>query len=52
MKEHRLRVFENRVLRIIFGPWRDLVKEGGESCIMRSFMSNLSGTCSHGQVYL
>jgi hypothetical protein len=27
-EEHRLRVFENRVLRIIFGPKRDEVTEG------------------------
>jgi hypothetical protein len=26
--EHRLRVFENRVLRRIFGPKRDEVTEG------------------------
>jgi hypothetical protein len=26
MKEHRLRVFENRVLRRIFGPKRDKVR--------------------------
>jgi hypothetical protein len=25
-EEHRLRVFENRVLRRIFGPWKDEVK--------------------------
>ena len=28
-KEHRLRVFENRVLRRMFGPKRDGVKEEG-----------------------
>jgi hypothetical protein len=33
-KEHRLRVFENRVLRRIFGPTR----ENGENCITRSFV--------------
>jgi hypothetical protein len=27
-EEHKLRVFENRVLRRIFGPKRDGVKEG------------------------
>jgi hypothetical protein len=27
-EEHRLRVFENRVLRRIFGPRRDEVTEG------------------------
>jgi hypothetical protein len=35
-EEHRLRVFENRVLRRIFGPKRD---ETGENCIMRSFIT-------------
>jgi hypothetical protein len=34
-EEHRLGVFENRVLRSIFGPKRDEVT--GE-CIMKSFM--------------
>jgi hypothetical protein len=33
-KEHRLRVFENRVLRRIFGPKTDEVTSG-ENCIMR-----------------
>jgi hypothetical protein len=33
-EEHRLRVFENRMLRRIFGPRR----ETGEHCIMRSFI--------------
>jgi hypothetical protein len=37
-EEHRLRVFENRVLRRIFGPKRDEVKEGGENCILRNSM--------------
>jgi hypothetical protein len=31
-------VFENRVLRKIFGPKGEEVMEGGENCIMRSFM--------------
>jgi len=37
--EHRLRVFENRVLRKIFGPKRDKVtnRHGGE-CLTWSFM--------------
>jgi len=30
-EEHKLRVFENRVLRIIFGPKRDEVAVGGEN---------------------
>jgi hypothetical protein len=33
-EEYRLRVFENRVLRKIFGPKRDEVT--GENCIKRS----------------
>jgi hypothetical protein len=37
-EEHRLRVFENRVLRRIFGPKRDEVTEDGGSCTMRSFI--------------
>jgi hypothetical protein len=36
-EEHRLRLFENRVLRRIFGPKRDEVQASGENCIMRSF---------------
>ena len=39
--ERRLRVFESRVLRRVFGPKRDEVTGGeksGESCIVRSFM--------------
>jgi hypothetical protein len=35
-EEHRLRVFENRVLRRIFGPKKDEVN--GENCITRSFV--------------
>jgi hypothetical protein len=31
-------VFENKVLRRIFGPKRDEVMEGGENYIMRSFV--------------
>jgi hypothetical protein len=38
-EEQRLRVFENRVLRRIFGPKRDEWMEGrGESCITRHCM--------------
>jgi hypothetical protein len=36
-KEHRLRVFENRVLRRIFGTKRDEVTGGWGNCIMSSF---------------
>jgi hypothetical protein len=35
-EERRLRVFENRVLRKVFGPKRDEVTGNGESYIMRS----------------
>ena len=35
-EECRLRVFENRVLRRIFGPKRDEVTGNGENKIMRS----------------
>jgi hypothetical protein len=37
-EEQRLRVFENRVLRRIFGPKRDEVTVNGENCITKSFM--------------
>ena len=37
-EEHRLRVFENRVLRRIFGPKRDGKQENGENYIMRNLM--------------
>ena len=37
-KVRRLRVFENRVLRRIFGPGRDEVQGSGENYIMRSLM--------------
>jgi len=37
--EHRLRVFENRVLRRVFGPKRDEVTGNGEKYIMRSLVT-------------
>ena len=37
-EEHRLRVFQNRVLRRIFGPKKDREEESGENYIMRSLM--------------
>jgi hypothetical protein len=37
----RLRVFENRVMRRIFGLKRDKVIEAGEICTMKSFISVL-----------
>jgi len=48
MEEQRLRVSENRELRRIFGPLRGRkVREAGEDCIMRSFM-----TCKLHQMLL
>jgi hypothetical protein len=35
-EERRLRVFENRVLRRIFGPKRDEVRGYGKNYIMRN----------------
>jgi len=37
-EERRLGVFENRVLRRVFGPKRDEVTGNGENYIMRSLM--------------
>jgi len=37
-EERRLRVFENRLLRRIFGPKRDEVTKSGENYVMRSLM--------------
>jgi hypothetical protein len=37
-EEHGLRVFENRVLRRIFGPKRDEVTGEKESCITGDFI--------------
>jgi hypothetical protein len=42
-EEHRLRVFENRVLRRIFGPKR----ENGESCTVGRLI-----ICAHHQILL
>jgi hypothetical protein len=44
-EEHRLRVFENRVLRRIFGPKRDEVTGVWKNNIMRNFI-----TCTLVQV--
>jgi hypothetical protein len=46
-EEYRLRVFENRVLRRIFGTKRDEVWENGGSCTMRIFV-----ICTHPQISL
>jgi hypothetical protein len=37
-EERRLKVFENRVLRRVFGPKRDEVTGNGENYIIRSFI--------------
>ena len=37
-EERRLRVFENRVLRRVFGPKRDEVTGNGENYIMKSLV--------------
>jgi hypothetical protein len=37
-EESRLMVFENRVLRVIFGSMRDEVTGNGENYIMRSLL--------------
>jgi hypothetical protein len=44
-EEHRVRVFEKRVLRRIFGLKRMKRLEVGEGCIIRSFV-----TCTLHQV--
>jgi hypothetical protein len=46
MEEHRLRVFENRLMRRIFRPKRDEVT-GEWSCTMRSFI-----ICTYPQISL
>jgi hypothetical protein len=47
-EEHRLRVFEIRVLRRIFGPKRDEVMgQWTKSCTMGSFI-----ICTHHQIVL
>jgi hypothetical protein len=40
-EEHRLRVFENRVLRGIFGPTRDEMIGNWKKFTMRSFITVL-----------
>jgi hypothetical protein len=37
-EERKLRVFENKVLRRIYGPKRDEVTRNGENYVMRSLM--------------
>jgi hypothetical protein len=46
-EEHRLSVFENRVLRRIFGPKRDEVTGEWRSWTIRSFIF-----CKHPQILL
>jgi hypothetical protein len=38
-EEYRLKVFENRLLKRIFGPKRDEMAGGWRNCIMRSFIA-------------
>jgi hypothetical protein len=38
-EEHKLRVFENSVLRRIFGPKRDDMTGRWRNCIMRGFIA-------------
>jgi hypothetical protein len=38
-EEYRLKMYENRVLRRIFGPEEGLSDKCGEDCIMRSFIT-------------
>ena len=47
-EEHRLRVFENRVLRGILGPRRDKLTKDGENCIMTSLMISTSHKIKFG----
>jgi hypothetical protein len=44
-EEHRLRVFENRMLKRIFVPKRDEVTGVWRNCKMRSFIN-----CTHHKV--
>ena len=44
-EERRLRVFENRVLRRIFGRKRDEVTRNGENYIMRSLIVVILAQC-------
>jgi hypothetical protein len=46
-EEHRLRVFENKVLRRIFGPKRDEETRERRSCTMGSFI-----ICTRHQILL
>jgi hypothetical protein len=46
MVESRLRVYENGVLRKVFGPKREDVKVSGENYIMKSLMiASKAGLC-------
>jgi hypothetical protein len=53
-EEHRLRAFESRALRGIFGPVREEFEEDGENYILRSFIlftlhHVLSGSLKQGE---
>jgi hypothetical protein len=47
IREHRLRVFENKVLRRIFGPKGDKWRETVDNCIV-----SISIVCTHHQILL
>jgi hypothetical protein len=49
-EEHRLRVFENRVLRGRFGRKKDEVTVNGENFIMRSFMICTAHSLLYGEM--
>jgi hypothetical protein len=50
-EERRLKVFQNRVLRSVFGPRRDEVTGNGENYIMRSLMiSTPYKYCAGGKI--
>jgi len=50
-EKRRLILFENRVLRRVFGPKRDEVKGTGENCILSSLgIFNLTQYCGRGKI--
>jgi len=49
-EERRLRVFENRVLRRVFGPKRDEVTGNGENYIMMSLVICTPEYCAGGKI--
>jgi hypothetical protein len=49
MEEHRLRVFENGVLRKIFGPKRELCNSYSSSSIIKIIKSRMMRWVGHGR---